>query len=201
MIQKTIERDGFIKTLGSIGATVLANACGPCIGQWKRDDFKKGEVNTIVTSFNRNFRGRNDANPDTLSFIGNPEIVMALGLAGRLNFNPVTDELDTPKGPLKLKAPKAEEFPVEGFVKVEGYQTPKGIQGEEVKISPESQRLQILTPFEPWDGNDLSNMVILAKVKGKCTTDHISPCRKVVAFQGTFGQYFRQYAFNSCQCL
>ena len=184
MIQKTIERDGFVKTLSSMGATVLANACGPCIGQWKRDDFKKGEVNTIVTSFNRNFKGRNDANPDTLSFIGSPEIVMALGLSGRLDFNPATDELDTPKGPLKLKAPKAEEFPTEAFVKVETCQIPKGIHGEEVKIPTESQRLQTLTPFDPWDGNDLLNVVILAKVKGQCTTDHISPAGKWLRFRG-----------------
>ncbi|MEM7645577.1 MAG: aconitase family protein, partial [Pseudomonadota bacterium] len=116
MIQNTIERDGQMKALNDVGATVLANACGPCIGQWRRDDFKKGDVNTIVTSFNRNFKGRNDANPDTLGFIGSPETVMALGLAGRLDFDPATDELETPTGKVKLKAPEAPEFPANGFV-------------------------------------------------------------------------------------
>jgi aconitate hydratase len=115
-IQNTIERDGQMKLLNDAGATVLANACGPCIGQWKRDDIKFGEKNTIVTSFNRNFRGRQDSNPETLAFIGSPELVMALGLAGRLDFNPITDELQTPKGKLKLKAPEAPELPSKGFV-------------------------------------------------------------------------------------
>lgn len=185
MIQNTIERDGQMKTLNDVGATVLANACGPCIGQWKRDDFKKGDVNTIVTSFNRNFKGRNDANPETLGFIGSPETVMALGLAGRLDFNPATDELDTPNGKIKLEAPVAPEFPTSGgFVAdLEGYQEPQGTDVE-VKVAPDSERLQLLDPFAAWDGNDLTDMVVLAKAKGKCTTDHISPAGKWLRFRG-----------------
>ena len=129
-IKKTIERDGQMQVLESVGATVLANACGPCIGQWRRDDFKKGEVNTIVNSFNRNFRGRNDANPETLSFIASPEIVMALGLAGKLDFDPNRDELEAPNGKIKLQAPVAPEFPEKGFEQDPGaYQAPEGSQG------------------------------------------------------------------------
>ncbi len=184
MIQNTIERDGQMKTLNDIGATVLANACGPCIGQWKRDDFKKGDVNTIVTSFNRNFRGRNDSNPDTLSFIGSPETVMALGLAGRLDFNPQTDELETPTGKIKLKAPEAPEFPATGFVAdLEGYQEPQG-SDVDVKVAPNSNRLQLLEPFKPWSGKDLTGLLVLAKAKGKCTTDHISPAGKWLSYRG-----------------
>lgn len=184
MIQNTIERDGQMKVLNDVGATVLANACGPCIGQWRRDDFKKGNVNTIITSFNRNFKGRNDANPDTLSFIGSPETVMALGLAGRLDFNPETDELDTPKGKIKLRAPEAPEFPKDSFVAdLEGYQKPQG-KNVEVKVDPKSNRLQLLEPFKPWDGKDLENLVVLAKAKGKCTTDHISPAGKWLTYRG-----------------
>ncbi len=184
MIQNTIERDGQMKTLNDVGATVLANACGPCIGQWRRDDFKKGDMNSIVTSFNRNFKGRNDANPETLSFIGSPEIVMALGLAGRLDFNPLTDELETPSGPLKLQPPQAPEFPQKGFVPdPEGYQAPRGLD-EEVKVAPDSKRLQILSPFDPWKGEDFADMVVLAKIRGKCTTDHISPAGKWLRFRG-----------------
>ncbi|MCB0377785.1 MAG: aconitate hydratase [Bdellovibrionales bacterium] len=185
MIQKTIERDGQMKVLTDVGATVLANACGPCIGQWKRDDFKKGDVNSIVTSFNRNFKGRNDANPDTLSFIGSPETTMALGLAGRLDFNPMTDSLETPDGKkIKLTAPEAPEFPSTGFVAdLEGYQEPKGT-GVEVKVKPDSERLQLLEPFAPWDGKDFEDLIVLAKAKGKCTTDHISPAGKWLKFRG-----------------
>jgi aconitate hydratase len=184
MIQKTIERDGQMQALNDVGATVLANACGPCIGQWRRDDFKKGDVNTIVTSFNRNFRGRNDANPDTLGFIGSPETVMALGLAGRLDFNPETDELETPNGKIKLQAPVAPEFPEDGFVAdLEGYQEPQG-SGVEVKVAPDSKRLQLLDPFKAWEGEDLTDMLVLAKAKGKTTTDHISPAGKWLRFRG-----------------
>lgn len=184
MIQNTIERDGQMKALNDVGAVVLANACGPCIGQWKRDNFKKGNVNTIVTSFNRNFKGRNDSNPDTLAFIGSPETVMALGLAGRLDFNPAVDELETPKGKIKLKAPVAPEFPKGGFVPdLEGYQEPRGTDVE-VQVAKSSQRLQLLEPFAAWEGDDLRNMLVLAKAKGKCTTDHISPAGKWLTFRG-----------------
>lgn len=183
-IQKTIERDGQMQVLNAVGATVLSNACGPCIGQWKRDDIKSGEKNTIVTSFNRNFRGRNDANNETLAFIGSPEMVMALGLAGRLDFNPATDELDTPKGKIKLKAPEAPELPAKGFVAdVEGYQAPAG-KNANVAVSPTSDRLQLLAPFTKWDGKDFVGQLVLAKAKGKCTTDHISPGGKWLNYRG-----------------
>lgn len=183
-IQHTIERDGQMAILNQAGATVLANACGPCIGQWKRDDIKPGTKNTIVTSFNRNFRGRNDSNNETLAFIGSPELVMALGLAGRLDFNPITDELQTPKGKLKLKAPEAPELPEKGFVAdPEGYQKPGG-KNVTVVVSPTSERLQLLEPFKKWDGKDLDSQVVLAKAKGKCTTDHISPAGPWLKFRG-----------------
>lgn len=183
-IQNTITRDGQMKTFEAVGATVLANACGPCIGQWKRDDVKSGDKNTILTSFNRNFRGRNDANMETLSFIGSPEIVMALGLAGRIDFNPLTDELVGPTGKVKLKAPSAPELPEKGFVPdVEGYQKPEGATAT-VAVSPISDRLQLLTPFSKWDGQDFENQLVLAKAKGKCTTDHISPGGKWLNYRG-----------------
>jgi aconitate hydratase len=183
-IQKTIERDGQMEIFNEVGATVLANACGPCIGQWKRDDIKTDEKNTIVTSFNRNFRGRNDSNAETLAFIGSPEIVMALGLAGRLDFNPMTDELKGPKGSAKLKAPVAPELPAKGFVAdTEGYQKPAGANAK-VAVSPSSDRLQLLTPFEKWDGKDFVDQYVLAKAKGKCTTDHISPAGPWLKYRG-----------------
>lgn len=183
-IQNTIERDGYMQTLNSVGATVLANACGPCIGQWKRDDIKSGDKNTIVTSFNRNFRGRNDSNAETLAFIGSPEVVMALGLAGRLDFNPVTDSIDTPKGKLKLKAPIAPELPERGFMAdKDGYQSPAG-KNAKVAVDAKSDRLQLLEPFKTWDGQDFVGQLLLAKAKGKCTTDHISPGGPWLKFRG-----------------
>lgn len=183
-IQKTIERDGQMQVFNAVGATVLANACGPCIGQWKRDDVKTGEKNTIVTSFNRNFRGRNDSNPETLAFIGSPELVMALGLAGRLDFNPMTDELIGPKGKAKLKAPEAPELPAKGFVfDTEGYQKPAG-KNAQVAVGASSDRLQLLKPFSAWDGKDFVDQLVLAKAKGKCTTDHISPGGPWLKYRG-----------------
>ncbi len=183
-IQNTITRDGQMKTFEAVGAVVLANACGPCIGQWKRDDIKTGDKNTIITSFNRNFRGRNDANPETLAFIGSPEIVMALGLAGRLDFNPMTDELVGPNGKIKLQAPQAPELPEKGFMPdVDGYQKPAGAAAS-VAIAENSPRLQLLKPFTVWDGKDFENHLLLAKAKGKCTTDHISPGGKWLNFRG-----------------
>ncbi|MEK6772853.1 MAG: aconitate hydratase [Bdellovibrionota bacterium] len=183
-IQKTIERDGQMEIFNSVGATVLANACGPCIGQWKRDDIKSGDKNTIITSFNRNFRGRNDSNAETLAFIGSPEIVMALGLAGRLDFNPLTDELVGPKGKAKLKAPEAPELPSRGFVMdTEGYQKPAG-RDASVAVNDKSDRLQLLKPFTAWNGKDFVDQLVLAKAKGKCTTDHISPGGPWLKFRG-----------------
>jgi len=183
-IQFTIERDGQMATLKDVGATVLANACGPCIGQWKRDDIKDGDKNSILTSFNRNFRGRNDANTETLAFIGSPEIVMAMGLAGRLDFNPMTDELEGPSGKIKLKAPEAPELPEKGFAfDTEGYQKPKGSSAQ-VVVSSTSDRLQILNPFKPWDGKNFTDQFVVAKLKGKCTTDHISPGGSWLKYRG-----------------
>jgi len=183
-IFETVKRDGFVGMLQSVGATVLANACGPCIGQWKRDDVKPGEKNSILNSFNRNFPGRNDGNADTLSFIASPEIVMALGLAGRLSFNPLTDELP---GGVKLRPPKpADEVPREGFATpMEGFVAPADDGSSvEIAVSASSPRLQLLQPFEPWDGKDFARLPLLLKVKGKCTTDHISPAGKWLAFRG-----------------
>lgn len=185
-IQNTIERDGQMQTLNSVGATVMANACGPCIGQWKREDVKKGTVNTIVTSFNRNFRGRQDDNPETLAFIGSPELVMALGVAGRVDFNPMTDELTGADGKkFKLQPPVADELPARGFVAdPEGYQAPAG-RSAVVAVNPKSDRLQLLEPFAAWDGSDqYENLLVLCKAKGKCTTDHISPAGKWLTYRG-----------------
>ena len=183
-IQKTIERDGLMDTFNSVGATVLANACGPCIGQWKRDDIKQGQKNSIVTSFNRNFRGRNDSNNETLAFIASPEVVMALGLAGRLDFNPIKEELKGPKGSVKLQAPEAPELPEKGFVPdPAGYQKPEGANVK-VAVSPQSDRLQLLEPFPKWNGKDFVDQLVLAKAKGKCTTDHISPGGPWLKFRG-----------------
>ncbi|MEK7356859.1 MAG: aconitate hydratase, partial [Bdellovibrionota bacterium] len=185
-IQNTISRDGMMTTLNSVGATVLANACGPCIGQWRRDDVQKGTSNTIVTSFNRNFRGRQDDNPDTLAFIGSPELVMALGIAGRLDFNPLLDELQGADGKkFKLTAPVADELPANGFVAdPDGYQAPAGAAAK-VAVAPTSERLQLLDPFKAWDGSDeFAEMPVLCKAKGKCTTDHISPAGKWLKYRG-----------------
>lgn len=183
-VRKTIDRDGFTKDFEDVGGIMLANACGPCIGQWSRDDFKKGERNTIINSFNRNFRARNDANPETLGFIGSPEIVTAMALAGRLDFNPITDTISTPKGDIKLDPPAGDELPEDGFVTdITGYQKP---EGKEVKVivADDSKRLQLLTPFKAWDGKDIDNALLLCKAKGKCTTDHISPAGQWLQYRG-----------------
>ena len=182
-IKKTIERDGYMEDLNAAGALVLANACGPCIGQWRRN-IKKGEVNTILNSFNRNFKGRNDANTNTLSFIGSPEVVMALGLAGRLDFNPETDELEREGKKITLTPPVAEELPSKGFsVDYEGYQKPKGASVE-IALRENSERLQKLKPFAPWNGEDLQGLLVLCKARGKCTTDHISPAGYWLRYRG-----------------
>ena len=186
MIKQTIERDGYMQDLKSVGAVVLANACGPCIGQWRREGVKKGQVNTIVSSFNRNFPGRNDANPDTLSFIASPEITMALGLAGRLDFDPQRDVLvqGNKGGGVKLQPPEADVLPAGGFFEVKGgYQKPGG-RGVQVVVRQDSERLQLLKPFEPWDGGDFQSLLVLCKVEGKCTTDHISPAGFWLRYRG-----------------
>ena len=183
----TIERDGYLKDLEAIGATVLANACGPCIGQWKRDDIKEGESNSIVSSYNRNFPARNDGNAETLSFIGSPESVIGLALGGSLDFDFLTETLTNDKGEkVKLTPPVADELPSEGFAQtLEGFIQPSNSNEDvEVIIDPNSTRLQILEPFQEFNENNYQSLTILMKAKGKCTTDHISPAGKWLQFRG-----------------
>ncbi|XP_063961945.1 aconitate hydratase, mitochondrial-like [Lytechinus pictus] len=186
-IRATIERDGQAATLREFGGIVLANACGPCIGQWDRQDVKKGEKNTIVTSYNRNFTGRNDANPATHAFVASPEVTTALALAGRLDFNPEVDELVGDNGQkFKLKSPFGDELPNQGFDP--GQDTfqppPSDGSGVAVDVDPASNRLELLTPFDKWNGQDLEDMVVLIKVQGKCTTDHISSAGPWLKYRG-----------------
>jgi aconitate hydratase len=186
-VRATIERDGQLEVFEKIGGTVLANACGPCIGQWKRNDITKGERNSIITSFNRNFAARNDSNPETHAFVASPEIVTALALAGNLTFNPIKDHLENSSGEkVLLEAPSGEELPKTGFMKDEhGYLAPaKDGSGVEVKIAPESDRLQALAPFAKWDEKDIIDAPLLLKAKGKCTTDHISMAGPWLKYRG-----------------
>jgi aconitate hydratase len=186
-VRYTIERDGFLDTFEKIGATVFANACGPCIGMWARVGAEKAEKNTIVHSFNRNFAKRADGNPNTFAFVGSPEIVTAMAIAGTLNFNPLTDTLVNDKGELvKLDPPSGDELPPKGFaVEDAGYQAPaEDGSGVTVKVSPDSKRLQILEPFAAWEGTDLKGLKLLIKAKGKCTTDHISMAGPWLKFRG-----------------
>ena len=187
-IRGTIERDGQMDSLKDIGATVLANACGPCIGQWNRPELDNDEKNTIVTTFNRNFPGRNDGHRSTLNFIGSPEMIIALSLGGKLSFNPLIDELTAADGTkFKLEPPKpAPEVPEEGFMRPEGIfvAPPENSDDVEVIIDPNSKRLQKLEPFTPWDGNDFEELPIMVKAKGKCTTDHISPAGAWLSLRG-----------------
>ena len=187
-IRGTIERDGQMDSLKDIGATVLANACGPCIGQWSRPELDKDQQNTIVTTFNRNFPGRNDGSRTTFNFIGSPEMIIALALGGRLSFNPLKDDLVASDGTrFKLEPPKpAPEVPKEGFVRPEGtFIAPPGNSDDiSVLIDPNSKRLQRLEPFSKWDGNDFCDIPIMVKAKGKCTTDHISPAGAWLSLRG-----------------
>ena len=183
----TIERDGYLKDLEAIGATVLANACGPCIGQWKRDDIKEGESNSIVSSYNRNFPARNDGNAETLSFIGSPESVIGLALGGSLDFDFLSETLINENGEeVKLTPPVADELPSEGFEQtLEGFIQPsESTEGIEVIIDPNSSRLQVLKPFEKFNKNNYDSLTVLMKANGKCTTDHISPAGKWLQFRG-----------------
>lgn len=186
-VRYTIERDGFIDILNKIGANVFANACGPCIGQWKREGADKEEKNTIVHSFNRNFSKRADGNPNTHAFVTSPEIVTALVIAGDLGFNPITDELVNEKGEkVKFKPPVGIELPLKGFdVKDKGYSAP-AVSGEgiEVKVAPDSERLQLLDAFKAWDGKNIFGAKLLIKALGKCTTDHISMAGLWLKFRG-----------------
>jgi aconitate hydratase len=189
-VDETVSRDGQKASLEAIGATVLANACGPCIGQWKRDDIELGEKNSIMSSFNRNFPKRNDGNPETLSFIGSPEICVAYSLAGTLDFNPLTDEIETADGKrFRLEAPgPAPEIPSKGFViSFGGYEAPPAKKDRsklDVEVAPDSERLQLLEPFPAWDGRDFEKLPLLLKAKGKCTTDHISMAGPWLRFRG-----------------
>ncbi len=178
-IYATMERDGLLEVFKKIGGTVLANACGPCIGQWNRQDIPKGVKNSIITSYNRNFKKRNDANPETHAFIASPEIVTAFALAGRLDFNPLTDIIDG----VRLEINPVDQLPQQGFVfDLSGYEEPSG-EGE-VLVDSDSQRLALLKPFAKWKKNDFSDLLVLVKAKGKCTTDHISPAGKWLEFRG-----------------
>ncbi len=185
-IRATIQRDGQIEAFESAGATVLANACGPCIGQWKREDLEGDEQNTIVTSFNRNFPGRNDANRNTLAFIGSPELVVATAFAGEMGFDPRSDAIATEDGEFRFSAPTGDELPPTGFdAGDEGYIAPPDDgSGVDVIVSPESNRLQRLTPFPAWDSADYSYLSVLIKTQGKTTTDHISPAGSWLRFRG-----------------
>ena len=187
-IRATIERDGQIDSLKSIGATVLANACGPCIGQWHRPELKQGERNTIVTSYNRNFPGRNDGKRETMNFIASPELVTALALGGNLSFNPLNDSLVASDGTkFRLDPPeRAPDVPDREFVNVEDIYLPPSENPDAVQvlIDPKSERLQKLEPFTAWDGQDLNNLHIIMKAKGKCTTDHISPAGPWLRLRG-----------------
>ncbi len=186
-IYYTIKRDGLMQTFEEMGGTVMANACGPCIGQWKRDDIQKGEKNSIISSYNRNFAGRNDANPETLSFLSSPELVTVMAFAGDLGFNPMTDTLATADGTkIKFEPPQGDELPVSGFAEgEEGFVAPaENGDNVEVIVGPESERLQLLEPFPVWDGNDFDKLLVLLKVKGKCTTDHISPAGPWLRYRG-----------------
>lgn len=186
-IRFTIQRDGFLDVFNSIGAKVFTNACGPCIGMWDRVGAEKQERNTIVHSFNRNFAKRADGNPNTFAFVGSPELVTALAIAGDLSFNPLTDTLTNDKGEqVKLDEPTGFELPPRGFaVDDAGYQQPAADgSGVQILVSPTSSRLQLLDPFTPWEGTDLKGLRLLIKAKGKCTTDHISMAGPWLKFRG-----------------
>ena len=186
-VRATIERDGHLSIFADFGGLILANACGPCIGMWKRMDIKTGEKNTIVTSFNRNFAKRNDGNAETLAFVASPELTTALAIAGRLSFNPLTDTLENANGEkVKLDPPSGEELPPKGFEKGESGFIPPAKNGSdlEVVVRPDSDRLQLLKPFAPWDRKDFVDLPVLLKAYGKCTTDHISMAGPWLKYRG-----------------
>lgn len=186
-VRYTVERDGFLDVFGKMGGVVLANACGPCIGQWARHGADKQEKNSIITSFNRNFAKRADGNPNTHAFVASPEVVTALAIAGDLTFNPMTDTLTNEDGQqVKLDEPKGLELPTKGFaVEDAGYQAPAQ-DGSKVQVivDPQSERLQLLDPFKAWEGTDLKGLKLLIKAKGKCTTDHISMAGPWLRYRG-----------------
>ncbi|WP_299284582.1 aconitate hydratase [uncultured Mucilaginibacter sp.] len=187
LVRYTVERDGYLNTFAQIGGVVLANACGPCIGQWARHTNDPTRKNSIITSFNRNFAKRNDGNPNTHAFVASPEIVTAFAIAGDLSFNPLTDTLTNESGEqVKLDEPQGIEMPIKGFaVEDAGYLAP-AVDGStvEVKVSPTSDRLQLLDPFKAWEGTDITGLKLLIKAKGKCTTDHISMAGPWLKYRG-----------------
>lgn len=208
LVRYTIERDGLLETFEEIGGMVLANACGPCIGQWSRHNAEKQERNSIITSFNRNFASRNDGNPNTHAFVASPEIVTALAIAGDLTFNPLTDQLINDDGLLvSFDEPSGLELPASNFdVEDNGYQEPaKDGSSVNIEVDPVSDRLQLLVPFEAWDGKDYHNLGLLIKALGKCTTDHISMAGKWLRFRGHLGNISNNMligatnAFNKAQ--
>jgi aconitate hydratase len=187
-VRFTVDRDGYLDVFRKIGGLVLANACGPCIGQWSREGAEKQEKNSIITSFNRNFAKRADGNPNTHGFVASPEIVTAMAIAGDLRFNPLKNSLVNEQGDkVTLEEPSGIEFPPKGFaVENNGYKDPDQFAGEDIviNIDPESKRLQLLEPFEPWDGENITSMKLLIKAKGKCTTDHISMAGPWLFYRG-----------------
>ncbi len=187
LVRYTAERDGILDIFKQINAVILANACGPCIGQWEREGADKQEPNSIITSFNRNFAKRNDGNPNTYAFVASPEIVTAYTFSGTLSFNPLTDYLLNEKGEkVKLSAPQGIDLPPNGFDSINTGFVPPAEDGSslEIIVDPKSERLQILEPFAAWDGEDYTNLNLLIKVKGKCTTDHISMAGTWLRFRG-----------------
>ncbi|MBO9639716.1 MAG: aconitate hydratase, partial [Siphonobacter aquaeclarae] len=187
LVRFTIERDGFIDIFDTMGAVVMANACGPCIGQWARHTSDPTKKNSIITSFNRNFKARNDGNPNTHAFVASPEIVTAFAIAGDLTFNPITDTLVNTDGvAVKFDEPQGLELPPRGFaVDDAGYQAPAADgSAVQVIVSPTSDRLQLLAPFTAWEGTDITGLKLLIKAKGKCTTDHISMAGPWLKFRG-----------------
>ncbi len=214
-VRATIERDGLIGTFEDVGGVVLANACGPCIGQWDRQDVKKGEANSstcyslrkstfaeffvVITSYNRNFTGRNDANPATHAFVASPDIVTAFAFAGDLRFNPLTDSLTGSDGkPFKFSDPAGKELPPRGYDPGQDtYQAPPVDRvSVNVAVSPKSDRLQLLNPFLPWDGKTPEDLPVLIKVKGKCTTDHISAGGPWLKYRGHLENISREVYFS-----
>ncbi|MEK7806703.1 MAG: aconitase family protein, partial [Chloroflexota bacterium] len=193
LIRATIERDGQMASLKKIHGTVLANACGPCIGQWQRAKEMVGTPNTIITSYNRNFPRRNDGQPSTMNFIGSPEIVTAFALAGKLAFNPLTDSLTGADGrPFKLRPPRpVPEVPAKNFDRGNPYYVPPPEDGSSIvlRVDPKSDRLQVLQPWPAWDGNDFEDLPVLLKARGKCTTDHISPAGPWLRYRGHLDRF------------
>jgi aconitate hydratase len=186
-IKATMERDGYTKIFEELGGKVLANACGPCIGQWKRSDIDEGEKNTIITSFNRNFAKRNDGNAATESFVASPEIVTALAIAGKLSFNPTTDKISLNDGSsFSFSSPSGSELPDMGFEDIgsDDFLKAELRPDTQIVINPESDRLQVLEPFSAWDKNEMEELKILLKAKGKCTTDHVSPAGPWLKYRG-----------------